>query len=64
MRDSQRGAAALTVIGAILAVLGVLAIAMAPQIMNQAEIGTLRIIGGVAAGLGVVLLGVGLNKKK
>jgi len=63
MQHSQRGVAALTVIGAILAVLGVLAIAMAPQIMNQAEIGTLRIIGGVAAGLGVVLLGLGTRKK-
>ncbi|HEX5061737.1 MAG TPA: hypothetical protein VFV99_20360 [Kofleriaceae bacterium] len=63
MRHSQLGVAALAVIGAILAVLGVLAIAMAPQIMNHAEIDTLRIIGGVAAGLGVVLLGVGMKKK-
>lgn len=63
MHDSQRGVAALTVIGAILAVLGILAILMAPQIMNSAEIDTLRIIGGVAAGLGVVLLGVGMKKK-
>ena len=64
MQHAQRGAAALTVIGAILLVVGGLAIAMAPQIMNSAEIGTLRIIGGVAAGLGAILLGVGLTKKK
>jgi len=64
MQQSQRGAAALTIIGAILVVLGGLAIAMAPQIMNSAEIDTLRIVGGVAAGLGVILLGVGFSKKK
>ena len=64
MYDLQRGAAALTIIGAILAVVGVLAIAMAPEIMNSSEIDTLRIIGGVAAGLGVILLGVTLTKKK
>ena len=61
---SQSGVAALTVIGIILAVIGGLAIAMAPQIMNSAEIGTLRIIGGVAVGVGVLLALVGLNKKQ
>ena len=37
MQHAERGAAALTVIGAILLVVGGLAIAMAPQIMNSAE---------------------------
>ncbi|HEY5948967.1 MAG TPA: hypothetical protein VIV40_25925 [Kofleriaceae bacterium] len=64
MQHSQRGAAALTIIGAILVVIGVLAIVLAPEIMNSAEIGTLRIIGGVAAGVGALLALVGMNKKQ
>ena len=64
MRNSQLGASALTVIGAIILVLGVVAIIAAPEVMNSAEVGTLRGVGGGAAALGAVLLGVGLSKKK
>ena len=62
--QSQRGVAALTVIGIILAVIGGLAIVMAPEIMNSAEIGTLRTIGGVAIGVGVLLVVLGVSKKQ
>ena len=64
MRNSQHGASGLMVIGAILLVLGVVAIIVAPEVMNSAEVGTLRGIGGGAAGLGAILLGVGVSKKK
>jgi len=64
MRDSQLGASGLTVIGVILLVLGGLAIVLAPEIMNSSEIGTLRGIGAGGAALGVLLLAVGLSKKK
>jgi len=64
MRDSQLGASGLTVIGVILLVLGGLAIGLAPEIMNSSEIGTLRGIGAGGAALGVLLLAVGLSKKK
>jgi len=51
------------ILGLILAVLGVIAIAAAPSIMNSAEINTLRIIGGVMAGVGVLLALVAMNRK-
>jgi hypothetical protein len=50
------------ILGIILAIIGVLAIIAAPSIMNEAEIGTLRIIGGVAAGVGVLLALLGSKK--
>ncbi len=62
MRNAQRGVAALMVIGIILAILGIVAIAAAPSIMNSAEIDTLRYIGAAMAAVGVVLAIVG-NKK-
>ena len=64
MRDPQLGASGLTVFGIILIVLGGAAIAAAPQIMNSAEINTLRYIGGGAAVLGLILAGVGSQKGK
>ena len=63
MRNAQRGVATLVVLGIILAILGIVAIAAAPSIMNSAEIGTLRYIGGAIAAVGVVLAIVGSNKK-
>jgi len=51
------------ILGLILAVLGAIAIAIAPSIMNQAEIGTLRTIGGIMAGVGVVLVLFAVSKK-
>jgi hypothetical protein len=64
MRNSQLGASGLTVIGAILLVLGGIAIAAAPEIMNSSEINTLRGIGGGIAALGAILLAVGMSKNK
>jgi multisubunit Na+/H+ antiporter MnhG subunit len=64
MRDGQRGSSGMIVLGAIVVVLGVIAIAIAPSIMNEAEIGTLQKIGGGICALGVILLVVGLSKKK
>ena len=64
MRNPQSGVGAQVVIGVILAILGVIAIVVAPQIMNSAEIGTLRKVGGAAAGLGVLLVIIGLMNKK
>lgn len=64
MRNPQLGVGAQVVIGVILAVLGVIAIVIAPQIMNSAEIGTLRKVGGAAVGLGVLLAIIGLTNKK
>ena len=63
MRNGQQGVATLVVLGIILAILGIVAIAIAPSIMNQAEIGTLRYIGGAMAAVGVLLAIVGMNKK-
>ena len=63
MRDSQCGVAALTVLGVILIVLGIVAIIIAPQIMNSAEIGTLRKVGGGIAGLGALAAIAGMNRK-
>lgn len=63
MRNAERGIATLVVLGSILALLGIVAIAIAPSIMNQAEIGTLRYIGGGMAAVGVLLAIVGMNKK-
>jgi uncharacterized membrane protein len=54
----------MVVLGVIVIVLGIVAIAIAPQIMNEAEIGTLRKIGGGIAALGALLLVVGLSKKQ
>jgi uncharacterized membrane protein len=53
----------MVILGVIVVVLGVIAIAIAPQIMNEAEIGTLRKIGGGIAALGALLVVVGLSKK-
>lgn len=64
MRDAQGGVAGLTVLGVILLVLGLIAVAVAPEIMNYSEVNTLRGVGGGAAGLGLILLAVGLSKKK
>ena len=64
MRNPQSGVGAQVVIGVILAILGVIAIVVAPQIMNSAEIGTLRKVGGAAVGLGVLLAIIGLMNKK
>ena len=64
MRDSQLGASGITVIGAILLVIGGLAIVVAPEIMNSSEVGTLRGVGIGGAALGALLLGVGLSKNK
>jgi len=63
MRDSRRGVAALTVLGVILIVLGIVAIIIAPQIMNSSEIGTLRKVGGGIAGLGALAAIAGMNRK-
>ena len=52
------------IFGGILVVLGLVAIAIAPSIMNEAEIGTLRMIGGGIAAVGALLLVVGLSKKQ
>lgn len=54
----------MVILGAIVVALGLVAIAIAPQIMNEAEIGTLRKIGGGIAALGALLLVVGLSKRK
>lgn len=64
MRDPQLGIGAQVVIGIILALLGVVAIIIAPDVMNYSEVGTLRKVGGGAIGLGVVLAIVGLMNKK
>lgn len=64
MRDPQAGVGAQVVIGVILAVLGVIAIVIAPQVMNHAEVGTLRKVGGAVIGLGVLLALVGIMNKK
>jgi len=63
MRNAQRGVAALAVVGIILAILGLVAIAIAPSIMNHAEIDTLRYIGAAMAAVGVVVAIVGSKKK-
>ena len=64
MRDPQRGASVQLIFGVILIVLGIIAIAIAPSIMNSAEIGTLQKVGGGIAGLGVlVILGAVVSKK-
>ena len=63
MRNAQRGASALVVLGIIIAVLGIVAIIIAPEVMNQAEIGTLRYVGGGMAGVGALMAFAGLNKK-
>ncbi len=64
MRNSQHGASTLTVLGAILMLLGLAAILAAPNVMNSSEVNTLRGIGGGGAALGLILLLVGLSKKK
>jgi multisubunit Na+/H+ antiporter MnhG subunit len=64
MRNSQLGASGLTVLGVILLVLGVLAILAAPEVMNSAEVNTLRGVGGGAAALGAILVAVQMSKKK
>lgn len=64
MRNRQRGASGLLVLGAILVVIGVLAILAAPEIMNSSEINTLRGIGGGGAAVGAILLAVGMSKNK
>lgn len=64
MRNPQRGASGLVILGAILLVVGVLAILAAPEIMNSSEINTLRGIGGGGAALGAILLAVGMSKNK
>jgi hypothetical protein len=64
MRNPQRGASALVVLGIIVAILGVVAIAIAPEIMNSAEIGTLRKVGGVAIAFGALLAIVGVMNRK
>lgn len=64
MADAQRGGRGLFVIGLILIALGVIAIGVAPSIMNEAEVGTLQKVGGGIAALGVILLVTGLSKKK
>ena len=53
----------MVILGLIVVVLGVIAIAIAPQIMNEAEIGTLRKIGGGIAALGALLVVLGLSKR-
>ena len=63
MRDPQRGAGALVVLGVILIILGVIAILIAPEIMNSAEIGTLREVGGGIAALGALAVLVGYTRK-
>jgi len=50
-------------VGVILVLLGVVAIAIAPQIMNEAEIGTLRKIGGGIAALGALVVVLGFSKR-
>ncbi len=64
MRNSQLGASTLTVLGAILMLLGLAAILAAPEVMNYSEVNTLRGVGGGGAALGLILLFVGLSKKK
>jgi hypothetical protein len=64
MRNPQSGVGAQVVIGIILAILGVVAIIIAPDVMNYSEVGTLRKVGGGVIGLGVVLALVGLMNKK
>lgn len=64
MRDTQLGASTLTVLGAILMLLGLAAILAAPEVMNYSEVNTLRGVGGGGAALGLILLIVGLSKKK
>jgi len=54
----------MVILGIILAVLGVVAIIAAPEIMNRAEIGTLRKVGGAAIGLGALLAIMGMMNKK
>ena len=63
MRNAQRGASTLVVLGIILAVLGIVAIIAAPQVMNQAEINTLRYIGAGIAAVGVLMAFAGRNKQ-
>lgn len=63
MRNAQRGVATLVVLGIILAILGIVAIAIAPSIMNQAEINTLRYIGAGMAAVGLLMALVGRNKQ-
>ncbi|HSN27591.1 MAG TPA: hypothetical protein VLT45_14965 [Kofleriaceae bacterium] len=53
----------MVVLGIIIAVLGIVAIIIAPEVMNQAEIGTLRYVGGGMAGVGALMAFAGLNKK-
>ncbi|MBV8760583.1 MAG: hypothetical protein JO257_25045 [Deltaproteobacteria bacterium] len=64
MRNGQRGASVQVVLGIILVILGIVAIAIAPQIMNEAEIGTLRKVGGGIAGLGVLVVIAAVAKNK
>jgi len=65
-RDQVRewGASALMVIGIILLVAGAAAFALAEGgMVNYSEVNTARIIGGVASGLGLVLVFAGRKKK-
>lgn len=55
MRNKERGASTLAILGIIIAILGVVAIMIAPQIMNHAEIDTLRYVGGGMIALGAIL---------
>jgi hypothetical protein len=51
-------------VGILLVLLGVVAIAVAREVMNYSEVNTLRGIGGGVAALGVVLFLVALQKGK
>jgi len=52
------------ILGIVLVVLGLLAVAAAGEIMNSSEVNTLRGVGGGVAALGLVLVAVGASKTK
>jgi hypothetical protein len=52
------------ILGIVLVVLGLLAVAAAGEIMNSSEVNTLRGVGGGVAALGLVLVAVGASKAK